>query len=118
MEEKAKDATPISSFIVFSNIKKYKSSHFANKYSPPRETFGRSLRRAMKNKKEYITLETKEMLASKLKYIFSSHCTEVRFASFLFGGFISAIVVNPSERKLAKSTSVHSRRHGIFTKLS
>jgi hypothetical protein len=33
-------------------------------------------------------------------------CTEVRFASFLSGGFITAIVVNPSERKLAKRTSV------------
>ena len=30
------------------------------------------------------------------------HCTEVRFASFLSGGFITAIVVNPPERKLAK----------------
>ena len=34
-------------------------------------------------------------------------CTEVRFASFLSGGFITAIVVNPPERKLAKRTSVH-----------
>ena len=34
------------------------------------------------------------------------HCTEVRFASFLSGGFITAIVVNPPERKLAKRTSV------------
>jgi hypothetical protein len=33
--------------------------------------------------------------------------TEVRFDSFLSGGFITAIVVNPPERKLAKSTSVH-----------
>ena len=33
-------------------------------------------------------------------------CTEVRFASFLSGGFITAIVVNPLERKLAKRTSV------------
>jgi hypothetical protein len=31
----------------------------------------------------------------------------MRFASFLYGGFITAIVVNPPERKLAKSTSVH-----------
>ena len=34
------------------------------------------------------------------------HCTEVRFASFLSGGFITVIVVNPPERKLAKRTSV------------
>ena len=33
-------------------------------------------------------------------------CTDVRFASLLSGGFITAIVVNPPERKLAKRTSV------------
>ena len=33
-------------------------------------------------------------------------CTEVRFASFVSGGFIIAIVVNPPERNLAKRTSV------------
>ena len=32
--------------------------------------------------------------------------TEVCFASFLSGGFITAIVVNLPERKLAKRTSV------------
>ena len=31
---------------------------------------------------------------------------EVRFAIFLAGGFITTIVVNPPERKLAKRTSV------------
>ena len=35
-----------------------------------------------------------------------AQCTEVRFASFLSGGFITAIEVNPLERKLAKRTSV------------
>ena len=35
------------------------------------------------------------------------HCTEVRFASFLSGGFITVIVVNPPEKNLAKRTSVH-----------
>ena len=35
--------------------------------------------------------------------------TEVCFASFLSGGFIAAIVVNP-ERKLAKYASVHCGR--------
>ena len=35
-----------------------------------------------------------------------AECTEVRFACFLFGGFITAIVVNSPERKLAKRTSV------------
>ena len=33
-------------------------------------------------------------------------CTEVRFAFFLSGGFITVIVVNPPERKLAKRTFV------------
>ena len=35
------------------------------------------------------------------------HCTEVRFASFFSGGFITAIVVNSPERRLARRTSVH-----------
>ena len=34
------------------------------------------------------------------------HCIEVRFASFISGGFITATLVNPPERKLAKRTSV------------
>ena len=34
------------------------------------------------------------------------HCTEVQFSSFFSCGFITAIVVNPPERKLAKCTSV------------
>ena len=38
----------------------------------------------------------------------ATHCTEVRFASFLSGGFITAmIIVNPPERKVVKRTSVH-----------
>ena len=37
----------------------------------------------------------------------AQHCTEVRFASFLLGEFITAIVANPPERKLTKRTSVH-----------
>ena len=35
------------------------------------------------------------------------HCTEVGFASFLSGRFITVIVVNPPESKLAKRTSLH-----------
>ena len=35
------------------------------------------------------------------------HCTEVRFASFLSGGFITAILANPPESKLAKRISMH-----------
>ena len=34
------------------------------------------------------------------------HCTEVRFATFLSGGFTTIAVINPPERKLAKRTSV------------
>ena len=33
-------------------------------------------------------------------------CTEVCFASFLSGGFITVIVANPTDRKKAKRTSV------------
>ena len=43
-----------------------------------------------------------------------NQCTEVRFASFLSSGFITAIVVNPPERKLAKHTSVHWRAWNLF----
>ena len=52
-----------------------------------------------------------------LKYLRKIHynrqCTEMRFASFLSGGFITAIVVNPPERKLAKRTSVQCAGGGI-----
>ena len=39
------------------------------------------------------------------------HCTEVRFASFFSSGFITAIVGNPPERRLAKRTSVQWGKH-------
>ena len=42
------------------------------------------------------------------KFWVSTHSTEVRFASFLSCGFITAIVVNQPESKLVKRTSVHS----------
>ena len=35
-----------------------------------------------------------------------SYCTEVPFSSFLSDGFSTMAVINPPERKLAKSTSV------------
>ena len=38
--------------------------------------------------------------------LLSPQCTEVRFTSLLSGGFITAILVNPPERNLAKRTSV------------
>jgi hypothetical protein len=37
----------------------------------------------------------------------SSHCIEVRFDSYLSGGFTTMAVINPPEKKLAKHTSVH-----------
>ena len=37
----------------------------------------------------------------------SVHYIEVRFASFLSGGFTTMAVINPPEKKLAKRTSVH-----------
>ena len=47
----------------------------------------------------------KQIMKYYIEYI---GITEVRFASFLSGGFITAKVVNPPERKLAKRTSVQS----------
>ena len=45
-------------------------------------------------------------------------CTVVRFSRFFPGGFITAIVVNPPEMKLAKRTSVHCvpSQNGIWVK--
>ena len=37
---------------------------------------------------------------------YSVQCTEVRFASFLSGGFTTVAVINPPEKKLANRTSV------------
>ena len=34
------------------------------------------------------------------------HCTEMRFASFLSGGFTTMAVMNPPEKKLEKRTYV------------
>ena len=39
--------------------------------------------------------------------IISDHLTEVRFASFLSGGFTSMALMNPPEKKLEKRISVH-----------
>ena len=43
---------------------------------------------------------------SGLILIQGHQCTEMRFASFLSGGFTAMIVINPPERKLAKRISV------------
>ena len=45
-----------------------------------------------------------DFLVEQLIFAKVPQSTEVRFASFLSGGFITAIVVNPLERKLAKRT--------------
>ena len=47
------------------------------------------------------TLSSQHLLSTWL------NCTEVHFASFLSVGFITAMVVKPLERKLAKRTSVN-----------
>ena len=39
-------------------------------------------------------------------YFFTWHCTEVRFDSFLSGGFTTMVVINPPDWKLANRTSV------------
>ena len=39
------------------------------------------------------------------------HCTEVRFASFLFSRFTTMAVMTPPEKKLEKSTSVQCALH-------
>ena len=43
-------------------------------------------------------------------------CREMRFATFLSGGFITMVVINPPEKKLAKHTSVQCRN--LFTTLN
>ena len=37
------------------------------------------------------------------RFLESVQCTEVRFESFLLGGIITAIVVNPPEKKTGKT---------------
>ena len=40
-------------------------------------------------------------------FFYSTHYTEVHFASLLSGGFTTMTVLNPQESKLAKCTSVY-----------
>ena len=55
----------------------------------------------------YIELDLPYMYSKMLDWTAKPlQCTEVRFASLLSGGFITAVVVNQPERKLAKRTSV------------
>ena len=45
-------------------------------------------------------------LPQMIYYAPFNHCTEVRFASFLSGGFTTMAIINPLERKLTKRISV------------
>ena len=54
-------------------------------------------------KTSIISVRTSQM---KFGLIFT-HCTDVRFASVLSGGFATMAVINPPERKLAKCTFVY-----------
>ena len=40
-------------------------------------------------------------------------CTEVRFASFLSGGFTTISIMNPPKKKLKKRTSVQCSAFGL-----
>ena len=46
---------------------------------------------------------TKSEVYLKCLTLATVHCTEVRFASFFSGGFITAIVVNPPEKETGKT---------------
>jgi hypothetical protein len=54
------------------------------------------------------------MALSAALFFDSLQCTEVHFASFLSGGFNTATVVNPPERKLAKRTSVQWFKNATY----
>ena len=43
-----------------------------------------------------------------------NQCTEMHFVNFFSSGFITAIIVNPPERKLAKCTSVQWVLYNLF----
>ena len=45
--------------------------------------------------------------------VFLGQSTEVRFASFLSGGFTTMAVINPPEMKLVKRIFVHWAQYGI-----
>ena len=56
-----------------------------------------------------MTVMSSENAITYILDLLLQHCTEVRFASLLSGGFITAIAVNPPEKKLANQTSVRFR---------
>ena len=61
---------------------------------------------------ELLKLDLRTLLELMENHHSALQCTEVRFASFHSGGFITAIVVNPLERKVAKCTSVQRKIPG------
>ena len=62
----------------------------------------------LSGRSDYSIVLDRTVMCSLLNYFFSfTHCTEVRFDSFLSGGFTTMAVINPPERKQAKRTSVH-----------
>ena len=66
----------------------------------------------------YIELDLPYMYSKMLDWTAKPlQCTEVRFASLLSGGFITAVVVNQPERKLAKRTSVHCSSALLWAKI-
>ena len=55
----------------------------------------------------FIDFSQKKIVSQIKKLHNHIHCTKVRFSRFFSGGFITAIVVNPPKKKLAKCTSVN-----------
>ena len=92
----------LQNFVAFSEYMNFTKRKILFEIYPPLFCHSRFL------KFEYCTVEYQHALGynvvCKTKAILSQ-CTEVCFASFLSGGFITAVVVNPPERKLAKHTS-------------
>ena len=81
-------------------------------YSTSTNTYGAQCPRTDFNKRSIPrpkTTTTWKLITHRCKIarIEILHCTEMHFASFLSGGFFTAIVVNLPERKLVKRISVH-----------
>ena len=77
--------------------------YWTNGYFPLKFKYSEETTKFWKKSPNVLTLKSKQ-------------CTEVRFASFLSGGFITAKVVNPPERKLVKRTSVQCQKLGDLFK--
>ena len=57
-------------------------------------------------KKSSTKWNEKKVSAIQVLFDLCPQCTEVRFASFLSGGFTTMAVMNPPKKKLEKRTSV------------